>query len=171
MSKFLSFLKETDLFYNLTATQLEMVDGLCEERVFQNSELIFQENSREKELYLILRGSVEISLDPGLVSPEPHPTSDVEIIATLRRGQSFGEMALVDEGVRSASARAGEDNTHLLRIPRNKFMLLCNMYPELGYRVMLNLAADLSQKIRNADLKIREVLLYQQNKPSSNMGQ
>jgi CRP-like cAMP-binding protein len=81
-------------------------------------------------------------------------------IATLRRGQSFGEVALVDQGLRSATARCAQHNTHLLLIPREKLMTLCDTYPQLGYRLMRNLAADLALKIRNTDLRIREELLY-----------
>ncbi len=81
-------------------------------------------------------------------------------IATLRRGQSFGEIALVDEGLRSATVRAAQKNTRLLIIERARVMLLCETYPQLGYRLMYNLAADLALKIRNADLRIRETLIY-----------
>lgn len=168
MGKFISFLKESDLFFNLTNAQLELVENLCEEKVFQSGDIVFEENSREKELYLIMRGEVQILVNPRIVSPNPIDVqTDSKVIALLRRGQSFGEIALVDEGVRSASAHASENNTHLLRIPRNKFILLCNMYPELGYRVMFNLAVDLSQKIRNADMQIREALLYRSTNPRS----
>jgi hypothetical protein len=39
-------------------------------------------------------------------------------------------------------------------------MLLCDTYPQLGYRLMRNLAADLAMKIRNTDLLIRERLTW-----------
>ena len=39
-------------------------------------------------------------------------------------------------------------------------MKLCDTYPEMGYRVMRNIAADLSFKIRGSDLAIREQLLW-----------
>jgi hypothetical protein len=48
-----------------------------------------------------------------------------------------------------------------LIIPRDKLIMLCDTYPQLGYRLMYNLAADLAMKIRNTDLRIREQLLYQ----------
>ena len=81
-------------------------------------------------------------------------------VARLRRGQSFGEVALVDEGLRSATARAAQKETRLLVIQRDKLIMLCETYPQLGYRLMYNLAADLAMKIRNTDLRIREQLLY-----------
>ncbi|MGQ9833408.1 MAG: hypothetical protein ACUVRJ_06380 [Candidatus Villigracilaceae bacterium] len=38
--------------------------------------------------------------------------------------------------------------------------MLCETYPNLGYRLMYNLAADLAMKMRNLDLRIRENWLY-----------
>ena len=47
----------------------------------------------------------------------------------------------------------------LLRIARKRLMQLCDTYPELGYKLMKNLAADLAFKIRNTDLTIRQYQL------------
>lgn len=162
MGKYTSFLKETDLFYNLTPAQLDRIETICEQQDFEKGALIFTESSREDELYLILRGEVEILIDPGLVMQRGEAASQPSIVSILRRGQSFGEIALVDQGVRSASARAAQKATRLLRIERTKFLQLCDENPDLGYRVLLNLAADLAQKIRTTDLRVREALLYQQ---------
>lgn len=154
-----NFLKQSDIFYQFTPTQLELVANLCQEVTFQKNDLIFKENSGSKELYVIVQGEVDIFVDPSLVG-SVDIDSENEVIATLRRGQSFGEVALVDEGLRSASACAVNNDTRLLIIPRDKLIMLCDTYPQLGYRLMYNLAADLAMKIRNTDLKIREKLLY-----------
>ena len=159
----LNFLKQGDIFYQFTPTQLELVANLCQEATYQKDDLIFRENSTSKELYIIVQGEVDIIVDPSLVS-SVDTNSENKTIATLRRGQSFGEVALVDEGVRSASACAVQNDTRLLIIPRDKLIMLCDTYPQLGYRLMYNLAADLAMKIRNTDLRIREQLLY---KPQS----
>jgi CRP-like cAMP-binding protein len=103
---------------------------------------------------------VEILVDPSLVGDSTARDVGPVTIATLRRGQSFGEVALVDQGLRSATARCAQHNTQLLILPREKLMVLCDTYPQLGYRLMRNLAADLALKIRNTDMRIREELLY-----------
>ena len=54
---------------------------------------------------------------------------------------------------------AGKD-VRVLKIPRDRLLLLCNSYPELGFRVMHNLAVDLASKLRNTDLKLREASLF-----------
>ena len=154
-----TFLKQSDIFFQLTPTQLELVANLCQEATFQKNDLVFKENSTIKELYVIAQGEVDIFVDPALVSAEDESREN-QVIATLRRGQSFGEVALVDEGLRSASACATQNDTRLLIIPRDKLVMLCETYPQLGYRLMYNLSADLAMKIRNTDLRIREQLLY-----------
>ena len=150
-------LKQADIFDELTTTQLELVASICEERQYQPGDVIFEENTRGDELYIIADGEVEIRVDPSLIGAEG---GKPQTIAVLRRGQSFGEVALVDQGIRSASARCGDRETRLIVIPRSKLMLLCDTYPQLGYKLMRNLAADLAMKIRNTDLQIREQLTW-----------
>lgn len=155
-----SIFKQTDIFYGLTPSQLERIAVLCREKRFNTGDLIFEENSVGDELYVIVQGEVDIQVDPSLVADaNTQPTRPVTI-TTLRRGQSFGEIALVDEGLRSASARCAANNTILLAISRDGLIGLCDTDPQLGYRLMNNLAADLAFKIRSTDLRFREELLY-----------
>ena len=155
MNSLVNFLKQSDIFYQFTPTQLELVANLCQEVSFDEGDIIFRENSSSKELYVITQGEVDILFN----SSERDKKGDA-LVAKLRRGQSFGEVALVDEGLRSASARSAQKETKLLIIGRDKLVMLCETYPPLGYRLMYNLAADLAMKIRNTDLRIREQLLY-----------
>ena len=160
MLNIINSLKQSDIFYQLSDTQLQMVGNLCEEVSFQAGDIIFQENSDSKELYIIAQGEVDIFIKPSKVSLLGLLEDEEVPIATLRRGQNFGEIALVDGGLRSASARATKMDTHLLVIERDRLINLCDTYPQLGYRLMYNLSADLAMKIRNTDLRIREQLLY-----------
>ena len=153
-------LSQADIFYQLTPAQLEAVSAICREKTFDLGDLVFEENSSSDELYVIAHGEVEILVDPALVSDQPDTPSRPTTIATLRRGQCFGEVALVDQGLRSAAARSGTQDTRLLIIPRSELMSLCELDPMLGFHLMRNLAADLALKIRNTDLRIREELLY-----------
>jgi CRP-like cAMP-binding protein len=162
MTTIVTYLKQSDIFFQFTQTQLELVANICQEKGYHAGEIIFEENTSSKELYVIAQGDIDILMDPGTVSPAG--SMEKVVIATLRRGQSFGEIALVDEGLRSATARAVQKDTRLLIIPRDRLIMLCETYPQLGYRLMYNLAADLATKIRNADLRIREKLLYAQQK-------
>ncbi len=161
MEEYLHFLKETDLFHNLDDAQIIKVEKLCKDRKYKTNDIIFTENSKETELYLVVKGEVNILVNPSIVSKIPGKEFEPEVIAKFCRGQSFGEMSLTDEGIRSASAIASSEDVRLLIISRIALLDLCNSDPVLGYKVMYNLCNDLSQKIRVANLQIRDALLTQ----------
>ncbi len=153
MNLLINYLKQADVFYQFTQTQLELVSNLCQEKTYAAGDIVFEENSNSKELYIIAYGEIEILINPDIVSSQEKKERD--LITTLRRGQSFGEIALVDEGLRSATARVKEKEARLLVIPRDKLIMLCETYPQLGYRLMYNLASGLALTTRNADLRVR----------------
>ncbi len=156
---FITILKQADIFYELTNTQLELVASICSEKTYQQGDSIFEENTPGNQLHIIASGEVEIVVNPTTLGKKDDGGGS-HAIATLRRGQSFGEVSLVDEGLRSAGARCSVNDTRLIVIPRDKLMLLCDTYPQLGYRLMRNLAADLAMKIRHTDLQVREQLTW-----------
>ncbi len=159
-----STLRQADIFYELTLTQLELIASICTEHFYNLGDIIFEENTTGSELYVIVDGEINIQVDPSLIGKPV--AGEPQTIAKLRRGQSFGEVALVDEGVRSARAVAAQMDTRVLLIPRDKLMLMCDSYPQMGYRLMRNLAGDLAMKIRNTDLKVREYLTWVQRDDS-----
>lgn len=165
MPNFIPVLKQAGLFHQFTQTQLELVANICSERTYRGDEIIFYEGANSDELFLIVEGAVDIIVRARLSSSlesiaPPSEGQNEKVIATLRHGQSFGEISLVDQGFRSATARTQHSGANLLIIPRDRIIQLCESYPQLGYRLMRNVAADLALKIRSTDLRIREQLLY-----------
>jgi len=151
-------LEQVDIFEELSPSQLELIDNICTEKSYNQDEVVFEENSLSREFYVIMDGEVEIQVDPdtiGTGGDNYEPTT----IATLRRGQSFGEVAIVDPGVRSASAKCGTETCRLLEIGRADFLELFEGDYQMGYIVMRNFAADLSLKIRQTNLLVRESLM------------
>ena len=92
---FISVLRQTDILFELTITQLELVASICTEQVFNAGVLIFEENTPGTELYVIASGSVDIQV-MAANSGRGQPDTAAHTIATLRRGQSFGEVSLVE---------------------------------------------------------------------------
>jgi len=159
-AEFANTLRQADMFYDLTPQQLDKIAALCSEVTPDKGEIIFEENSSSDELYLVAGGEVDILVNPALVRPAAGQSRGPVIITTIRRGQTFGEIALVDQGLRSASAQCAARRTRLLVIPRDQLIELCDADPDLGYRLMRNIAADLAFKIRGTDLAIRDQLLW-----------
>jgi CRP-like cAMP-binding protein len=148
-------LAQADLFYEWDDLLLELVASICVEQVYQRGELVFDENSRGEELYIIAEGEVEIQGRAGR-----DPSARYTTIAVLRRGQHFGEVSLLDAGRRTAAAVVAEPDTRLIIIPRDKIIVMCENVPRLGYYLMRNIAADLALKIRSTDQDIRERLTW-----------
>jgi CRP-like cAMP-binding protein len=159
MDQYRALLKQADIFYDFSEEDLETVAEICSLEKYAAGEMVIDENSSGNELYVIGQGEVEILVNPTLVSDQIERLHPSSVIATLRRGQSFGEIALVDDGLRSATARALEDHTLLLVIQRKELIDLCESNLRVGYLLMRNLASDLALKVRSADLQIRESLL------------
>lgn len=154
-------LQDADIFYGLEPEHLARIEAVCTEIALPKGTLVFAENSPGDEMYVVTSGAVEIQVDPAMLGVEidARPTT----IATLRTGQVFGEIVLVDQGLRSASAKVAEDNTHLLSIKRADLISLCEQDHELGYLLMRNIAEELAFKIRGTDLMVREQLLWRPN--------
>ncbi len=153
-------LKQVDIFYDLSDEQIAKLSEVCEEKTYHAGALIFDENEPGDELYVIGDGKVEIQVDPAVLGVDNPASAGPTTISTLRPGQVFGEVALVDQGLRSAAARSASNRTRLLVIKRDDFDTLCEEDHQLGYKVMRNIAADLALKIRNTDMMVRGQLLW-----------
>jgi CRP/FNR family cyclic AMP-dependent transcriptional regulator len=151
-----SLLKQTSIFSNLDEAQIEALAALSHIDECRTGDIIFEEGSASDELYVIMNGEVDIQIDPALSGYAVKSNVRPIKLTTLRRAQSFGEMALVGHGRRSASARCAQHDTTLIVIPRDKLLQLCEANPQLGFKIMHNLAADLATKIRTTDRLIQE---------------
>jgi CRP-like cAMP-binding protein len=153
-------LQQVDIFHGVSRDDLLRVARICEERVYPRGDLIVLENTPGDELFIIIDGSVDVILDSSLLQSSSNHPREPQVVATLWAGQTFGEIGLVDQGMRSASVRAASDATRVFVIDRQELSSLCDADPQFGYVVMRNIAADLAYKIRNTDLLLREGMLY-----------
>jgi len=110
-------------------------------QTYQKSESIFEEGSTGNEMYLINSGKVLLSVQGE--------TQQIPLVV-LNPGDFFGEMALVDDSPRSATASAVEDNTELIVIDRARFLFMVRQQPEFA----LSLMHTLCQRLRDMDKRL-----------------
>ena len=164
-----TILSTTEIFDNFTDAQLTLVAALCTPVTYNQGHVLLSEYDQSDEMYVIGRGGVEVLVNPTAVgSAAPSASAEPVVLTELRQGQVVGEVALVDQGVRSATIRVSRDDTLLLRLRRDQLMRLCETYPVLGYKLMRNLASELATKIRNTDWLVRQYQLrLQSGEPDS----
>lgn len=94
---------------------------------FNVDQVIFEEGSSGRELYVVLEGTVEIAR----VGASPKT-----VIVTLGKGEFFGEMAVIDGSSRSATAIAASPRTRVMRINHARFVYLVSQQPAFALMVM-----------------------------------
>lgn len=147
-------LQHASIFDGLSLQELALINSIASVREGNTGDAIFEEGSASDELYIVVSGEVDIMVSPSQTATEF--ASGQITITTLRRGQSFGEMALVSRSTRAATARCAQHDTLLLVVPRAELDQLCLDNPRLGYNLMRNLAADMARKMRATDSLIQE---------------
>ena len=103
---------------------------------FQNGEKIIKAGDVEKRMYIILDGFVNITLSDG---------DDTIDLATLKKGDFFGEISLFNNTPRSATATANGDVqvTYIDNLKQLKDFLLLN--PTFSAKMVHMLAMRLAK--------------------------
>jgi len=116
--------------------ELEFSDKFL--RTFGNGDVIFEEGSVGKHMCVVVSGSVSIVKKTG---------GEVAVVATLGKGELFGEMALVDSLPRSASAVAAGDETSVVEIDHAQFAYLVGQQPAFALIILKALSLRLRKQM------------------------
>ena len=94
---------------------------------FDVGDVIFEEGSTGRELFVVLDGKIDIAKLDGAART---------VIVTLGKGEFFGEMAVIDGSSRSATAIAAAPKTRVMRINHARFVYLVSQQPAFALMVM-----------------------------------
>ncbi len=138
-----TLLRRVQLFAELNKHELEQLASICTEQKAEPRKVIIEQNTIGTEMYIIAEGEVEVFIE-GL--------NNSRSLVLLGEGQVIGEMALIDQGYRSASVRATKKGATLYKVERDVFYSLCDTNKNIGFLVMRNLAIDIAFKLRHRNL-------------------
>ena len=111
-------------------------------RSYQRNEVIFEEGNQGDEMFIIHRGSVRILKKTTKGEERP--------LSILGPGEFFGEMALIDNSPRSASAIAEEQGTQLIVLDKSRFVYMVQQLPDFSLAIM----RKLSQRLRGTNMQL-----------------
>src|SRR3981081_4150204 len=94
---------------------------------FGVGDVIFEEGSTGRELFVVLDGKVDIAKLNG---------TSRKVIVTLGKGEFFGEMAVIDGSSRSATAIASAPHTRVMRINHARVVYLVSQQPACALMIM-----------------------------------
>lgn len=140
-----SLLRSLPLFDGLSRRQLSAVESILHRREYDPGEVLFHQGNPGVGMYIIQEGAVDILYEP---------TDD--ILAELTDGDFFGELALLNETPRSATAIARADSV-LYGLFRPDLLDLLERDPSLGVQILLRMGRVLSERLIHTNEQVRQL--------------
>jgi len=138
-----ALLQRVDLFEGLPDEDLSGIAAIVEGVTVENGDFLFEEGEPGDAFYIVFQGAMQIL--------KTRADGTEEKLAVRRKGEGFGEMALLNDAPRSASARAAE-KSQLLSVPREGFQELLG-----GDWLALRMMRVLSKALRALDVRFASV--------------
>jgi len=141
----IEIIENLDLFKGISRTVLVKLAKLFDEKIFSKDEFVFKEGSVGDSMMVVVSGEVRVSQTEETVE---------EALVVLKKGDLFGEMAMLEELPRTATI-ISNTNVILLEIRRVDFLKFLSENSEAGVEILLKLARILSSRLREADSKLK----------------
>jgi len=132
-------LKKVPIFQDLDSKEIQKVSDIVYPREYKKDEVIFHQGDPGLGMYIISKGEVEIV--------EEENEEPLNQFSTLSDNDFLGEMALLDDKPRSATAIARK-RCKALGFFRPELMDLLKKEPKTGNKILLNLAKILAERLR-----------------------
>jgi len=143
------FLKKIPFFENLKKRQLEQVAQVIYARDYREGEYVFEIGQPGAALFIIQSGEVAIEI--------PSDDNEATQLATLTKHAFLGELALLDESPRSASARAIVP-TKVLALFRKDLDQLAEVNPDISTPIYKALAMIIGNRLKATNELIEKKL-------------
>jgi CRP/FNR family transcriptional regulator, cyclic AMP receptor protein len=141
-------LRDVPLFTELSTNELHVLEQVVHTRIYKPGETVFVETEPGAGMYVIQSGRVNIVLQHGPESAIP--------LAELEPGDFFGEMALLGNMTRSATAIATERSV-LIGFFHPDLIEMIRLNPQIGAKISLGLAKTLADRLRYTSTQLRDV--------------
>jgi CRP-like cAMP-binding protein len=136
------------LFQDLSPKELKILDRTVHVRTYEAGEPVFVETEPGAGMYVIRSGHVDVVLQYKSESPL--------ILAELETGDFFGEMALLGDTARSATAIA-RVRSELIGFFHPDLVEIINLHPNMGAKITLGLAKTLADRLRYTNAQLRDI--------------
>ena len=147
-SKAATAIRNVHIFEQLSKKELAAVEKLVHTRKYDTDETIFNEKDPGGGMYIVMEGNVSIVKN--------HGGTHEKNLVTLEHGDFFGEIALLDESPRTATAISLGDSK-ILGFYRTDLYELVERRPKLAIKIIVNLARVVSERLRHSNSQAQEL--------------
>lgn len=138
-AKAINTLKKIAVFGGLDDGEYQELLSVCKVSYFNKGETIFHENDASMDMYVLLSGEVEMH------------TRNSGCVYSMKPGDLFGEIGVISQKRRTASAVVGhESESALLHISKDRFDFLLGKSPVISAKIMRNVAKVLADRLLEA---------------------
>jgi glutaminase len=137
-------LSELDLLKGLSAEDYRLIEPIVRPLVFEKGEVIIREGAEAKLFFVVARGTVSVQIRVQ------GQNGRKKRVASIGPGLSFGEMALLDGGKRSADIVADE-KVICYGLAVDQLVELAAEHPNIMITILRNLTRDFSERLRHAN--------------------
>jgi CRP-like cAMP-binding protein len=138
-----SILGRLPIFEGLSRRELAQIERVLHQREYRPDEVIFLQGDPGLGMYIIESGTVEIVQEPLR-----------HLFAELGPGDFFGELALLDESPRSATAVA-RTACRIFCLFQPDLFDLVNRSPRLGVKILTSLARTIGERLKTLNENLR----------------
>lgn len=140
----IEYVRHNHLFDRLELGEIRRLMEELYPRTYPKGEYIFQMGQPGAVLFIVTSGDVVVEL------PAEHEGLPSTELAVLGPGSFLGELALLDESPRSASARAQSD-VEALALSRRDLESLSQREPVIGYKIYRALALIVGERLKSTN--------------------
>lgn len=138
------------MFDTLKGEELRIVTRHMNLVDLKQGEIVFREGDKGDYVCFVAEGTLDV-----LKKTEK---GDYVVLASLPKGRSIGEMAVIDDFPRSATVRARTEAT-LLTLNRKGFDLIMEKHSDVGVKILKGISRLLSQNLRKTSSRLVDYLL------------
>ena len=146
----IDFFMDIPFFERINSEEIKVIAKHMAMKTINKGDILFNESDKGNYICFIVTGTLEVAVT------KKH-SKEKAILARLTRGQSIGEMAIIENLPRFATVSALE-NSKMYILSQSAFDLILSKHPHIGIKLLKGVSHILSNNLRQTSLKLAEYL-------------
>jgi len=149
-SEIIEFFMQMPVFGRINAEELKVVARQMSVMELNEGDILFSESEKGRFVCFISEGELDVIKTSGA-------SEEGVLLATLTKGQSIGEMSIIDDSPRSATVKARK-TAHLYILSKSAFDMILDRHPRIGIKLLKGISKMLSENLRETSRKLADYI-------------